>query len=1004
MDSTNQHNISICSYNCNGFKGSISYIESLCQRHDITFLSETMLQSSDQQVALSCFNDKFWTAFTWSENVTIGRPSGGLAFILKRHDMLTYSRVQCDSERIIITNICDRQKAVIFTIVGVYLPANTGTVANRNNFIETLNILQGVLDNINNPYTVVGDFNASLPIHKLLSTCWYKTRPFTPHSKILYDFMRDNELCVGNIQYPQPVTYTWKRGRNQSLIDFIALNKGMLQFVDGCITLHDESDNISDHLAIVCDLTIGVKMHATDQTRNSSKSFPIPKWDNKEFQDRYIQALTINLQEINLQNMDQIFLRDHAVKAIECLDQCLSKAIHSAVHQANPKKCVAKKNHLSPHWTKSCSQARDRHRLWHSIYKDNGRPSEGIVYDCYKMSKTQFRQACRTAVNDSKSQQIADLCATYKHCKTGTFWNKLKRMGENSSRPEYDITITELSAHFRNKFKCSDFDATCEGEQLHEEVNNRYNDIINSPDRSFIFTTQMVQKYIDKLNMAAAPGINGIEANHIKIGLKAGLSPYISYLLTLCVRFSIVPDSFVNGLLIPIPKKANCDTTDPSNYRPIIISVVLSKLIELYVLDTMSYDPHSHMFGFIEDRGTEMAISLTHDIINTVRNQGSTTYMCSLDAQAAFDGISHSVLFDRARHHFSERAWALMYMWYSNIKATLILGNQISEPIPIYKGTRQGGLTSSAIFNIVYQSLVQNVNNLSNGVTINNKNYNILAYADDVLLISTTPNGLQLLINKACNEISKIGLNFNPSKTFCHINGPKQYKQDVEWKIDSSRLEIRDTICYLGADINNNSSAAHTHSRMNACIRSFYGLSSTGLTSNSMSYQVKSTLWNTILRPTLTYACAATPINQQDMRSLESCQAKLVKQSLKLSKFCHSTHLLAAMKIHRLEMSIKIQTLNLLRSNIRTKTAAQDFNISQWSVNTPNTLIHRSKYICHELGLNVFKVLYDHNYLSSFKSRFFHCEPNGIVDSIKYLLSPMNYENRNLLHLMLMPF
>jgi len=777
----------------------------------------------------------------------------------------------------------------------------------------------------------------------------------------------------------------------------------MLQYVDGCVTLHDESDNLSDHLAIVCNLTINVNTPKADQTRTHAPVFPIPKWDSNEFREKYIHSLTMNLQRINLQSLDQIYHRDYAANVIEYIDQHISEAIHTAVNQAKPKKGGVKTNHLSPYWTKSCSLARDRHRLWYKIYKDNGRPSEGIVYDCYKMSKYQFRQTCRKAVNSSKAQQIADLCYTYKHCKTGTFWNKLKQLG-NNQKPEHDITITELCAHFQDKLKCSSFDTTNEGKLLREKVENKYSDIIKSPDMTFIFTTHMVHKYIDKLNMSAAPGINGIDANHIKVGLKAGLSPYISYLLTLCLRFSIVPDSFVNGLLIPIPKKTNCDTADPSNYRPIIVSVVLSKLIELYVLDTTTFNPHPNMFGFVEQRGTEMAISLTHDIIHTVRSQGSTVYMCSLDAQAAFDGISHSILFDKAIHHFSERAWALMYMWYSNIKATMTLGNKISEPIPIYKGTRQGGLTSSVIFNIVYQDLVQNVNDLPCGITINNKNFNILVYADDILLTSCTPQGLQLLTDKACQEISKIGLNFNPTKTFCHINGSKQFTQQPQWQINSSCLQIRDTITYLGAEINNNSSAAHTKSRINACTRSFYALGSSGISHSSMDYQVKSTLWNTIIRPTLTYACAATPINNLDIKTLESCQAKLVKQSLRVSKFCHSTNLLAAMKVTNIEMTVKMQTLGLLKSNVLTKTAAHDFIISQWRTNTPNTLLNRSMHICDELGLNIFKVLFDSNYLPNFKTCFYRYEPNGVVDSLKFLLSDLNCDNRNIIHLMLMPF
>ena len=55
----------------------------------------------------------------------------------------------------------------------------------------------------------------------------------------------------------------------------------------------------------------------------------------------------------------------------------------------------------------------------------------------------------------------------------------------------------------------------------------------------------------------------------------------------------MVPGSFTNGLLIPIPKKSGCDTSVPKNWRPIIISTTLSKLMEMYILEESS----GHIFS-----------------------------------------------------------------------------------------------------------------------------------------------------------------------------------------------------------------------------------------------------------------------------------------------------------------------------------------------------------------------------------------------------------------------
>ncbi len=55
-------------------------------------------------------------------------------------------------------------------------------------------------------------------------------------------------------------------------------------------------------------------------------------------------------------------------------------------------------------------------------------------------------------------------------------------------------------------------------------------------------------------------------------------------MLSLCLRFGVVPQSFAQGLLIQILKKPNVDPTRAANYRPITISATFAKLIETHIL------------------------------------------------------------------------------------------------------------------------------------------------------------------------------------------------------------------------------------------------------------------------------------------------------------------------------------------------------------------------------------------------------------------------------------
>ena len=89
--------------------------------------------------------------------------------------------------------------------------------------------------------------------------------------------------------------------------------------------------------------------------------------------------------------------------------------------------------------------------------------------------------------------------------------------------------------------------------------------------------------------------------------------------MSLCIKYSVVPDIFTNGMLVPIPKKPGCDTSNPKNWRPIIISTKLSKILELYILEGSSSHIFSDFqFGFVAGRGTEIATALMNDRCKTI--------------------------------------------------------------------------------------------------------------------------------------------------------------------------------------------------------------------------------------------------------------------------------------------------------------------------------------------------------------------------------------------------
>ena len=68
-------------------------------------------------------------------------------------------------------------------------------------------------------------------------------------------------------------------------------------------------------------------------------------------------------------------------------------------------------------------------------------------------------------------------------------------------------------------------------------------------------------------------------------------------------------------------------------------------ILEICILDECGcHDFEDSQFGFVPSRGTNMAISVTTDVISYCATKGSPVFACSLDAEGAFDAIPHGII------------------------------------------------------------------------------------------------------------------------------------------------------------------------------------------------------------------------------------------------------------------------------------------------------------------------------------------------------------------------
>jgi len=307
-----------------------------------------------------------------------------------------------------------------------------------------------------------------------------------------------------------------------------------------------------------------------------------------------------------------------------------------------------------------------------------------------------------------------------------------------------------------------------------------------------------------------------------------------------------------------------------------------------------------------------MAAAMTSDVIDFCVSNGSAVYVCALDAEGAFDGIPHSIMFSKAIGVIPMLYWRILIYWYSRLTVTIKWGNNMSHPIDIKKGTRQGGLSSPFIFNLLYQDMVKGLADMTCGIRIGDATYNICCYADDVLLSSLTISGLQRLIDAANTYIVQHGLSFNPKKTTCVTFGNSILHQR-DWYLENTKLTESQEVKHLGVTLCNDNKS-HTESRIQSARRAFYSLQGAGLCVGGCSPCTITHIFSVAVRPVLLYGLECLYQDKTAINSIESVQGKFLKSAFGLKKSCKTKPLLQAVGIDRISVSIEVNKLSLFKS------------------------------------------------------------------------------------------
>lgn len=286
------------------------------------------------------------------------------------------------------------------------------------------------------------------------------------------------------------------------------------------------------------------------------------------------------------------------------------------------------------------------------------------------------------------------------------------------------------------------------------------------------------------------------------------LAPKISAILRNLVRAGRFPLFWRSGNIAPLPKGGS-SSSDPSDYRPISITPVLSKVFERLLSKRLSKFVESNdllpdlQFGFRKGRGTCDALLTISSYLQEALDCGHEARMVGLDFSAAFDRVNHSALIYKLKLlGIGGPILNIFIEFLTDRSQRVVVDGQLGDFRNVISGVPQGSVLGPLLFIIFTSDMWLGLEN------------KLVAYADDATLVASIPSpNFRFLVSESLNrDLTRIsewcklwGMKLNPQKTQSMIVSRSRtpYPQHPDLHIDNTMLSTCNYFKILGVTFDN---------------------------------------------------------------------------------------------------------------------------------------------------------------------------------------------------------
>jgi hypothetical protein len=290
--------------------------------------------------------------------------------------------------------------------------------------------------------------------------------------------------------------------------------------------------------------------------------------------------------------------------------------------------------------------------------------------------------------------------------------------------------------------------------------------------------------------------------------------------------------------------------------------------------------------------------------------------VCFLDGRQAFDRVWHDgILYKLIEACVDDTSLLAFKEIYRNIFSYVRNQGYISDIFPILQGTRQGSKSSPMLYLLYINGLINELESSGLGFCMYNSNISSPTVADDMVLISFSKHGLDMMLS-ICNRYSlKWRFEYNANKcgiiVFNEVNSENLQRI---WTLGTQTIHEVDNYTHLGIDCNRFLQLKKSIEDASVKLRgTYFSITNSGLHPNGLSPITFKTIYSSIILPRALYGCELwNNYTDSDIENLEKSHRFCLKTIQSFAMSTSTQYTLAALDMNSIEINVEFRKLTFL--------------------------------------------------------------------------------------------